>query len=151
MKIPLPCKFGDIADCNGVKLPLKAVSWFRWSRGMEYTYFFSKNNKFHNTDFYTTFQSNQQYYMEIPDTLLNDIAIKEHGYPLRGKGHAVGIHYQDSKTYMEFLITSNYYEHIKVQCNINGMYVPGGDIIFPTSWDTEEKKEKAILKSFKLI
>ena len=48
-------------------------------------------------------------------------------------------------------MTSNYLAHIKVQCDTTGAYIPNGDIIFPTSWDTEEKREKAILKSFKFI
>ena len=77
--------------------------------------------------------------------------IKEHGYPLKGSGHVIGICYKDYKTYVEFLITSNYFEHIKVQCDSNGIYVHGGDIIFPTGWDTEEKKDRAILKSFKPV
>lgn len=151
VKIPLPCKFGETADCEGIQLILKGVSWFQWSRGMEYTYFFSRNSKWNNTDFYTTFQNQQPYFFEIPDSLLRDMPIKEHGYPLKGSGHVIGICYKDYKTYVEFLITSNYFEHIKVQCDSNGIYVPGGDIIFPTGWDTEEKKDRAILKSFKPV
>ena len=58
---------------------------------------------------------------------------------------------QNGKTYIEFIITSNYLEHIKVQCDENGVFVPGGDIIFPTGWDTEEKKERTVLKSYKFI
>ncbi|GAB6130803.1 hypothetical protein JCM17204_33960 [Blautia stercoris] len=30
------------------------------------------------------------------------------------------------------------------------MYVPGGDIIYPPSWDTKEKKEKILLKTAKI-
>ena len=59
--------------------------------------------------------------------------------------------YKNGKTYIEFIITSNYLEHIKVQCDENGVFVPGGDIIFPTGWDTEEKKERTVLKSYKFI
>ena len=59
MKVPLPCKLGDISECNGRKLQLKGVSWFKWTKGMEYTYFFHKNDKWHNTDFYCTFDDNQ--------------------------------------------------------------------------------------------
>ena len=38
-----------------------------------------------------------------------------------------------------------------MQCDSKGLYIPGGDIIFPPSWDTEEKQERAILKSYKFI
>ena len=38
-----------------------------------------------------------------------------------------------------------------MQCDDKGNYVPNGDIIFPTGWDTEEKKERSILKSMKFI
>ena len=151
MKIPLPCKLGDITECNGRKLQLKGVSWFKWTRGMEYTYFFNKNDKWHNTDFYYTFDENQPCSFEIPDILLKDDFIKEHGYPLKGRGYACGLGYKNGKTYIEFIITSNYLEHIKVQCDENGVFVPGGDIIFPTGWDTEEKKERTVLKSYKFI
>lgn len=48
---------------------------------------------------------------------------------------------------MVFIITSNYYEHIRVECDSNGYYIPGGNIIFPPSWDTEERREHAVLKS----
>ena len=43
--------------------------------------------------------------------------------------------------------THNYYEHIRVECDSNGYYIPGGNIIFPPSWDTEERREHAVLKS----
>lgn len=151
MKIPLPCEFGCVADCNGKKLKLEGVSWFQWSRGMEYTYFFSKNDKYHNTDFYTTFQNKQQCFFEIPDTLLQDKPIKEHEYPLKGTGSVMGVYYKDNRTYVDFIIKSNYLEHIRVQCDSKGLYIPGGDIIFPPSWDTEEKQERAILRSYKFI
>lgn len=148
MRIPLPCAFGQTADCEGKSLPLVGVSWFCWSRGMEYNYFFKRNmDVFCNTDFYATFETSQPCGFDIPDTLLMDMPIKEHGYPLRGKGHACGIAYVNGKTYMEFIIISNYYEHIRAECDADGRYVPGGNIIFPTGWD-EEKKERAVLKSF---
>lgn len=150
MKIPLPCNFGGTADCKGQKLKLKGVSWFRWSEGMEYTYFFSRDNYWHDTDFYTTFLLEQLYNFYIPDGLLIEKRIKEHGYPLKGSGRACGVYYLNDKTYIDFIMTSNYLAHIRVQCDETGNYVPNGDIIFPTSWD-EEKQERAILKSYKFI
>lgn len=148
VKIPLPCKFGEMADCNGKRLPLIGVSWFRWSKGMEYTYFFLEKDKWHDTNFYSTFCDKQPYFFEIPDSLLKDTFIKERGYPLKGKGYANGLRYKNGKTYIEFIMTSNYLAHIKVQCDEKGAFVPDGDIIFPTGWDTEEKKEKVLLKSY---
>lgn len=148
MKIPLPCKLGDVAECNGRELPLKGVSWFKWTKGMEYTYFFETGNKWERSDFYTTFEYKQPYFFEISDSLLKDTFIKEHGYPLAGSGYVYGLNYIDGKTYIEFIITTSYFAHIKVQCNKNAEYVNGGNIIFPVAW-SEEKKEKAILKSFK--
>lgn len=148
MKIPLPCKFGEISDCNGKSLPLKGVSWFQWQDGMEYTYFFDRDNFWNPTDFYTTFEKNQPCKIEIIDSLLIEMPIREHGYPLRGSGRATGIDYINSKLYMNFIITSNYFEHIRVQCDTNGEYIPKSDIIFPTGWD-EKKKERALLKSYR--
>lgn len=148
MIIPLPCRLGDVAECKGKEVPLKGVSWFRWTKGMEYTYFFKKNNKWNDTDFYTTFECKQPYFFEIPDSLLKDTIIKEHGYPLAGRGYADGLEYIDGKTYIDFIITSSYLSHILVQCDKNAKYVNGGDIILPIAW-SEEKKEKAILKSYK--
>lgn len=40
MKIPLPCKFGELSDCDGKLLPLCGVHWFDWMSGRQYTYFF---------------------------------------------------------------------------------------------------------------
>lgn len=150
MRIPLPCRFGESALCNGRSLPLMGVEWFEWTKGMEYTYFFRLNDKWHDTDFYTSFQNKQYKFFEIPDSLLKDMLIKEHGYPLKGKGYACGIKYKNSKTYMEFIMSNYYLAHIQVQCDENGMYLPDGEIIFPMSWD-EKKKEKAVLKAYKSI
>ena len=48
-------------------------------------------------------------------------------------------------------MTSNYFAYIKVQCDLTGVYIPNGSIIFPISWDTDEKKERVMLKSAKFI
>lgn len=36
-----------------------------------------------------------------------------------------------------------------MQCDDSGKYVSGGDIIFPLSWDTEEKRNSVVLKDFR--
>lgn len=149
MDILIPCRFGEKAFCNGKEYFLSGVSWYKWSRGTEYTYFFSVNDKWHSTDFYTTFESDAENYIKIPDSLLEDGFIKEKGFPLKGKGYATGISFKDEKLYIDFIMTSNYLAHIKVQCDSLCRYIPNGDIIFPPSWDTDEKRDKAILKSAK--
>ncbi len=151
MNIPIPCEFGNYAECNNRQLLFCGVSWFKWTEGMEYTYFFSTSDKWHTFDFYTTFDCVQPFEFTIPDKLLIDDFIKNKGYPLKGRGYANGVDYLDGKTYIDFIMTDKYLSHIKVQCDKNGEYIPNGNIIFPPSWDTEEKKERAILKSIKFI
>lgn len=151
MNIPIPCNFGDKAQCNSRQLPFVGVDWFKWTKGVEYTYFFLTSDTWHSVDFYTTFENVQPFHFTIPDNLLIDTFIKDRGYPLKGRGYANGIHYQNGKTYIDFIMTSNYMAHIRVECDKNGLYVPNGDIIFPTSWDTAEKKGRVLLKSMKLL
>ena len=151
MKIPIPCRFGERAECNGSGLLLfNGVDWFNWNEGMEYTYFFDTGNKWHPVEFYVTMKSQQPHEVEIDDSLLVDTYLKEKGYPLRGTGYVTGLRWQNNKRYIDFILTSHYLTHIKVQCDEKGMYVPGGDIIYPPSWDTKEKKEKILLKSAKI-
>ena len=149
MRIPLPCRFGGSADCEGMDLPLSGVSWFRWSWGMEYTYFFSIGDKWHGTRFYSTLDTGQPFGIDIPDSLLSDKPIKEHGYPLKGTGYAYGVYHKDGMTYIDFIMTSSYFAHIRVQCNEKCEYVQNGDIIFPPSWDTEEKRNDAVLRAYR--
>ena len=99
---------------------------------------------------FSRLNSTQPFEFTIPDNLLTDDFIKYKGYPLKGRGYASGVYYSDGKTYIDFLMTDKYFAHIKVQCDENGLFVPGGDIIFPTGWNTDEKKEQVLLKSYKL-
>lgn len=146
MVIPMPCKFGESADCKGIVRPLSGVSWFKWSWGMEYTYFFETGNKWRITDFYCTRETEQSFEMDIPDSLLVDKPAKEHGFPLRGTGYACGVDYKDGKTYIDFIMTSIYLSHVKTQCDENWKYERNGYIILPPSWDTEEKKNRVVMK-----
>lgn len=149
MRIPMPCRLGGMADCKGEALPLSGVSWFRWSWGLEYTYYFSTDRKWDGARFYSTCETWQPFGIEIPDSLLSDKPIKEHGYPLKGTGHAYGVYHKDGMTYIDFIMTSSYFAHIRVQCNEKCEYVQNGDIIFPPSWDTEEKRNDAVLKAYR--
>ena len=46
-------------------------------------------------------------------------------------------------------MSSNYNAHIRIQYNESGIYVENEDIIFSPSWDTEEKRESAVIKIHK--
>lgn len=72
MKIPLPCKFGELSDCDGKLLPLCGVHWFDWMSGRQYTYFFETGDQWHPYTFYETRQEQQPFSMEIPDDLLSN-------------------------------------------------------------------------------
>lgn len=150
MKIPLPCKLGQISECDGRMLPLIGATWFKWSSwGMEYTYFFRTPDFWHDTTFYSVFNAQQPYKFIIPDSLLEDKPIKEHGYPLKARGRANGISYIDGKIFMKFTLSSHYFSVVKVQCDDKGGYLPGGEIIFPFNWDTEEKRQRILYKEKK--
>lgn len=60
-----------------------------------------------------------------------------------------GIYYRDGRTYLDFILTDMFYSHVQVECDEDFKYVSGGNIIFPPSWDTEEKRNRVILKTFK--
>lgn len=146
MEIPIPCNFGEYAKCNNkYLLPFVGLSWFKWSRGTEYTYFFSTGSKWQQTDFFSTFETSQPYKFVIPDNLLEDTFFKYRGYPLKGRGYANGVYYVDGKTYIDFILTDMYFSHIKVQCDSEGKYIQNGNIIFPTGWDSK-KQERVIRK-----
>ena len=61
MRIPLPCRFGESALCNGRSLPLMGVEWFEWTKGMEYTYFI----KYKNSKTYMEFIMSNYYFAHI--------------------------------------------------------------------------------------
>ena len=100
---------------------------------------------------YSSFSTEQPFEIIIPDSLLVDGPIKEHGYPLKGRGYAFGLDYLDGNTYIDLIMTSDYWAHIRVQCDENLEYVSDGMIIFPPSWDTEEKQESAVLKTYRSV
>lgn len=147
MKIPIPCKLGEYGNCNGKILPLKGVSWFKLSQRLEYVYFFEMGSKWKSADFYMSYQTEQPFFIEIPDALLENDFLKNKDYPLKGTGYADGIYFIGGQLYIDFIVTDNYFAHIRVQCNNKGKYIPGGNMIFPPSYDTEEKREKFVLKS----
>lgn len=141
MKVPMPCKLGENINCID---RLVGVSWFKWSKGYEYTYYTTGEL---GSNIYVRENPDYPSSMIIPDFLVkDDTLIKDCGYPLKGRGHAYGICFIDGSLFMDFIITSNYYEHILVQCDENCEYVNGGRILFPPNWDTPEKQKRALLR-----
>ena len=87
MIIPIPCKLGEKALCNGRMLVFCGVDWFRWSSGMEYTYFFETGDSWHEADFCTGDGAGMSKYIEVDNTLLSSFVLREKGFPLRGEGY----------------------------------------------------------------
>ena len=147
MKLPLPCNFGEFSRCENRLLPLCGVSWYNWSSGMDYTYFFNTESKWNPVTFYNTKDPIKNVIVDIPDHLLEEGFIKEKGFPLKGRGYIAGLDYINGKTFVDIISTTNYLAHIRVQCDEKICYVPNGEIRFPTSWETDEKKQRMLLKS----
>ena len=97
MIIPIPCKLGEKALCNGRMLVFCGVDWFRWSSGMEYTYFFETGDSWHETDFYTGDGAGMSKYIEVDNVLLSSFVLREKGVPLRGEGYVEGFRFKREK------------------------------------------------------
>ena len=147
MKIPLPCKFGTAAICEGKELPFIGVTWFQWSHGIEYTYYFLTKDYWHPVTFYTSDGTDFTEFVELPDILMQDIFFKDRGFPLKGKGYAMGIFYEKNRMYIDLILTDKYFAHVHVECKEKFQYQAGGHVKFPANWD-KEKKENTLLKSF---
>ena len=76
MIIPIPCKLGEKALCNGRMLVFCGVDWFRWSSGMEYTYFFETGDFWHEADFYTGDGAGMSKYIEMDNVLLSSFVLR---------------------------------------------------------------------------
>lgn len=95
MIIPIPCKLGEKALCNGRMLVFCGVDWFRWSSGMEYTYFFETGDSWHETDFCTGDGAGMSKYIEVDNVLLSSFVLREKGFPLRGEGYVEGFRFKN--------------------------------------------------------
>lgn len=143
MIIPIPCKLGEKALCNGKMLVFCGVDWFRWSSGMEYTYFFEAGDSWHETDFCTGDGAGMSKYIEVDNVLLSSFVLREKGFPLRGEGYVEGFRFKNGKTYAHILCETFYFSHHYVESDEKGRCVPGGNIIFQANWS--EKQIDAIL------
>lgn len=151
MVVPLPCRLGDnYITQKGIK-KFKHVSWFKWSHGTEYTYFYENPGKWETSYFENYVNPEYDCTCEIKDTLLEDRFLKDRGYPLKGRGYAAGYKMIDGELYVELILTDKYLAHIYVQCNKNGEYVDNGKLYVPPSWDTEEKQKSILLAKYNNI
>lgn len=150
MIIPLPCKLGENYITEKGIQRLTAVNWFKWSRGMEYTYFFQELNKnvWSTNHFEAFIEPNFDISCEINDSLIQNGFLKGKGFPIKGRGYAYGYKLISDELFVELILTDKYLAHIYVQCNENGDYVEGGRVIVPPSWDTEEKQKSIILSQY---
>lgn len=151
MRIPIPCKLGDsIMTKKGLKI-LCGVSWFQWTDGIEFTYFYENSEKRGNK--YFEYQKNPEYETSIliNDSLLqNELLIKK-SYPIKGRGYLYGLQKINGNLFAEIILTNVYFSHIYVQCNEDCAYVDGGEVLVPPSWDTKEKQYSIILKKYSNI
>ena len=79
MKIPLPCKFGELSDCDGKLLPLCGVHWFDWMSGRQYTYFFETGDQWHPYTFYETRQEQQPFLWKYQMIFFLMVLLKKKG------------------------------------------------------------------------
>ena len=149
MKIPIPCKFGEKALCNGKRLVFKGVSWYKWSSGMEYTYYFETGNRWNPTSFYVSKGENFSEYNEVDDQLTSVFDFKEKNFPFRGKGYVDGICLINGQRYACVVSETFYWSHHKVQCDERGFYIQDGNILFQRNWN-ENQKDGILLKRAKV-
>lgn len=149
MIIPIPCKFGEKALCNGKRLVFKAVSWYKWFSGMEYTYYFETGNRWNPTSFYVSKGKDFSEYIEVDDQLTSIFDFKEKKFPFRRKGYVDGISYINGKNYACIVSETFYWSHHKVECDKYGYYIPGGNILFQCNWN-ENQKDGILLKKVKM-
>ena len=107
MIISIPCKFGEKALCRRM-LVFCGVDWFRWSSGMEYTYFFETGDFWHEADFYTGDGAGMSKYIEVDNVLLSSFVLREKGLPLRGEGSVEGFRFKNGKKYDPILCETTF-------------------------------------------
>ena len=146
MEVPIPCAFGEDADCEGRTLPFTGVSWFKWSSGMDYTYYFLTNNKWREYAMFSNKGTEYTKKLTIPDALLACGPMKDKGIPLKGRGRAWGVALKKERRYIDFIFPDDLYAHILVECNDRCEPIPGGDMIFPITWE-EDRINRVLLKS----
>lgn len=146
MNVKVPCKLGsNIVTEKGFK-KLTSIFWYRWSDGIEVTYFFANDKKWESSDFICEKEPTYKLGYEIDDDLLVDDFLSDKGYPLKGRGYICGLRMVDKKLFAELILTDKYLAHIYVECDEHGRYVKNGSVYVPPSWDTLEKQYSIILK-----
>lgn len=155
MRVPIPYDFGEYGEIPTSKKTLRfcGVSWFKWSTGWEYTYFFKTEDIWNEYTFYVDSGNGYSNFIKIDDQFLLEKSFREHGYPFVGTGYLTGVMWIDGIMYADVIITSAYNAHIKVECLEDGQYKRGGRILFPPtpSFETKEKREKCLQKKYKYL
>lgn len=149
MKIPIPCKFGEKALCDGKMLVFKGVSWYKWSSGMEYTYYFEAGDSWAPIPFYISKGEGFTEYIEVDDQLTSSFDLKGKNFPFRGRGYVDGISHINGKNYACIVSETFYWSHHKVECDEYGYYIQGGKILFQRNWN-ENQKDGILLKKVKM-
>lgn len=145
MIVPIPCKFGETALCKVRELPFYGVDWYKWSSGMEYTYFFETGDPWAGAVFYVSDGFGLSEHVEVDDILTTSFELKEKGFPFRGKGYVCGISFENGKRYAHILSETFYQSHHYVECDEKGYYIPGGDIILQCNFG-ENQMDKILSK-----
>ena len=148
MNVKTPCSLGEtFITPKGIQT-LSAVTWFSWTNGVEFTYFYKIKDKWHSNYFVTERNPTYDTRYMISDKLIRDGFLKEKGYPIKGRGYVYGLKTIEDKLYVNLILTDMYYAHIYVPCNIEGKFHSHGPIIVPPSWDTEEKRKSILLSKY---
>ena len=149
MRVPVPYLLGEYAQKE--KKHFVGVSWFPWSSGMEFTYFFRPEGKWKTSDIIVEKEPEYRLGYEIDDALLQDGFLKEKGFPIKGRGYVSGFSYVDGEITADVILKDKYFSHIYIACTENGHYKENGKVYVPPSWDTEERMYSIILEKYKNI
>jgi len=63
--------------------------------------------------------------------------MSEHNYLYKGEGKMMGIDFLNDKLYADFCLSSSFFEHIKIECDEHGNYIPSGDVLVKPTRDIE--------------
>lgn len=145
MRVPVPNALGTTAEKNNGSYRLTGVTWFFWSTGTEYTYFYETGKKWSTADIEVVKNPDFSFVHEIDDFLLQDGFLKEKGYPIKGRGYVNGLSVINGKLAADIILTDKYLAHVYAECDETGRYIEDGTVYVPPNWDAEEKRLSIIL------
>lgn len=130
---------------------LKGVSWFEWSTGIEFTYYFEREEKWAAVYFFTVKEPDYKLSYDVYDNLLINDSLKNNGFPIKGRGYLSGLRTIHGCLFADIILTDCYLAHVYARCDKNGNYIENGDIYVPPSWDTVERQYSIILKQYSKV